>query len=661
MKRLLIANRGEIARRIIRTCDRLGIETVAVFSDVDGEEAFVSEATIAVALGGDTPASSYLRLDAVIDAIETSGADTVHPGYGFLSENADFARAVTEAGATFVGPPADVIAAMGSKIEAKRMMADAGVPQLAAITIDGDRDGDLDPDAVDLPYPLLVKASAGGGGRGMRVVAGPEDLADAVAAARREAASAFGDDTVFIERYVERSRHVEVQIVGDRHGGLVHLHERECSVQRRHQKVIEEAPCTTIEDDTRRALHDAAITAGRAVGYQNAGTVEFLVTDDGEIAFLEMNTRLQVEHPVTEAVLGMDLVELQLAVADGEPVPTQDEIGVPRGHAVEARLYAEDPTDDYRPSTGTVRRLAFPAGVRVDAALSGAGKVSQFYDPMVAKVIAHDRTRAGAAGRLATALRHAHIDGIATNRALLVRTLEHAEWQTGEADTSFLERHEPTGLGGPLVGGDDLDRYAAAAALAGEAADRAADPHTATVASGFRNVVTQPQRRVYRPRVGPELAVDYRFDGGRLVEVAVNGAALADPVLWSRSAARIDLQIAGLRTAYDVVAIGDQVSVLGPAGTVDLDVVPRFTDPTERVAPGSLVATMPGTVVDVARSVGDRVDEGDPVLVLEAMKMELTVGATISGRITEIDVAVGDNVGAGTVLAVIAAPDEDGA
>ena len=374
IERLLIANRGEIARRIMVTCRRLGIETVAVFSDADTDAAFVADADLAVAIGGEAPADSYLRIDTIIDAAHRSGADAIHPGYGFLSESAPFARAVADAGLTFVGPTPEAIEAMGSKLEAKQRMADAGVPLLPSAELTGLDDAAAAEVAEGVGYPLLIKASAGGGGRGMRIVDGPSALAEAVASAGREATSAFGDGTIYAERYVSPSRHVEVQIFGDDTGRVVHFGERECSIQRRHQKIIEEAPSASLDEVTRAELHAAAVRAGEAIGYTNAGTVEFLLAPPGEsgrpeLFFLEVNTRLQVEHPVTEAIFGVDLVELQLAVAAGGRVPEQASIGPPDGHAVEARLYAEDPTADFRPSTGIVRTFRVPDGVRLDTAI----------------------------------------------------------------------------------------------------------------------------------------------------------------------------------------------------------------------------------------------------------------------------------------------------
>lgn len=687
IERLLVANRGEIARRIMRTCRHLGIETVAVYSDADADAALVRDADMSVGLGGDSPSESYLRVDAVIDAAHRTGADAVHPGYGFLAESAPFARAVSDAGLVFVGPRADVIAAMGSKLEAKRLMAAAGVPLLPSAVLTGLDDDACAAAAAEVGYPLLVKASAGGGGRGMRVVGSADQLPDAVESASREAASAFGDGTVFAERHVAPSRHVEVQILGDDSGRVVHLHERDCSIQRRHQKIIEEAPAPTISDATRTALHGAAVRAGEAIGYTNAGTVEFLLAPSPgggpeEFYFLEVNTRLQVEHPVTEAVLGVDLVELQLRVAAGKDVPPQDEIGSPNGHAVEARLYAEDPTADFLPSSGIVHAFSVPGDVRVDSILDNpsgaasdevvtgpaaetAGVVPRFYDPMIAKVIAHAPTREDAARKLAASLAGATVDGIRTNRDLLVRTLRHPEFLTGRGDSSFLERHSPSELGRPLVEGAERACHAAAAALALQALHRGSDDHTGSVSTGFRNVPSAPQRvsLVDRDAGGSdgaagsddagEHAVEYRFTRNRLTHLSVDGEALDGAVAHDITPHCVDLSVGGIRRLVDVRITPGSVSVTGPGGGSVFGVVPRFVEPEDTLDPGSTVASMPGTVVAVHVVEGDAVEVGDVLVVMEAMKMELAVTATTSGVVTSVPVEVGATVGAGTVLAVV--------
>ncbi|MFY9470309.1 MAG: biotin carboxylase N-terminal domain-containing protein, partial [Solirubrobacterales bacterium] len=469
MRALLIANRGEIALRIIRTAREMGIATIAVFSEPDADAPFVDAADSSVALGGNTAAESYLRGEAIIDAARRAGADAVHPGYGFLAENAEFAQAVEDAGLTWVGPSPAAITAMGSKIEAKRRMEAAGVPVLPGRTVSGVEGEALREAAEQVGYPLLVKASAGGGGKGMRIVKSAAEVEDAVAAARREAAAAFGDEAVFLERFVEAGRHVEIQIFGDSHGSVVSLFERECSIQRRYQKILEESPSTAVDDALRRQMGDAAVAAGRELSYSGAGTVEFILAPSGEFFFLEVNTRLQVEHPVTEAITGLDLVRLQLLVAAGEPLPAEATDPRRAGHAIEVRLYAEDPASEFLPQTGTLARIELPGDVRVDSGVRDRSEVSVYYDPMLAKVIAHAPSRQEAARRLAAALRRAKLHGVTTNRDFLVRLLEHPEFLDGSTDTAFLDRHDPAQLGAPLIGDSAARLFAAAAALAARA------------------------------------------------------------------------------------------------------------------------------------------------------------------------------------------------
>ena len=656
--RLLIANRGEIARRIMRTCRALGIDTVAVYSTADANAAFVTEADLAVPIGGAAPADSYLRGDVILAAAQRTGADAIHPGYGFLSENADFARAVSEAGITWVGPPPSAIEAMGSKIAAKQRMQSADVPLLPSVELTDlnlDAESGAAADAVaGIGYPLLIKASAGGGGRGMRVVEGPDQLADAIDGARREAASAFGDATIYAEKFVSPSKHVEVQIFGDSHGSVVHFGERECSVQRRHQKVIEEAPSPSIDADTRTALHAAAVAAGKAIGYQNAGTVEFLLDPaDNAFYFLEVNTRLQVEHPVTEEVFQRDLVALQLAVASGTPVPTQTEIGHPQGHSVEARIYAEDPTRNYLPSTGTVRAFSVPDGVRLDAAFDEAGVVGPDYDAMIAKVISVGPNRPAAVSRLAKALRGTVLVGIEHNIPLLVRALGDPGFANG-GDTELLERNQPETLGRPLLEGEERAIALLAGAIALQARHRSAATHTPGASSGFRNVATVPQVAQFAVGVD-EHRVEYRFQRGRLVSAAVDGAPLnvevaGDPNEHSQ---RVRLVVDGIHRGYEVDVYGDSVAVRHSLGVVIARQIERFVEPGSEVPSGSLVATMPGTIRAVEVNEGDTVEEGQTVVVMEAMKMELAIAATTTGTVVSVNVGVGDTVDAGSPLVII--------
>ncbi|MGY9073870.1 MAG: ATP-binding protein [Acidimicrobiales bacterium] len=655
--RLLVANRGEIARRIMRSCASVGIETVAVFSDADASADFVQDADLAVSIGGNTPAESYLRIDAILAAAAKVGADAIHPGYGFLAENAGFAQAVSDAGLIFIGPSPEVISVMGSKLESKKRMSEAGVPLLPSADLTGLDDAAVVAAAVEVGYPVLIKASAGGGGRGMRIVLTPDLLLDSVASAAREAVSAFGDGTIYAERYVSPSRHVEVQIFGDEHGRVVHFHERECSIQRRHQKIIEEAPSASITDATRAALHQAAVTAGEAIGYTNAGTVEFLLAPgiDGapeEFFFLEVNTRLQVEHPVTEAILDVDLVALQLQVAVGGAVPAQSAIGPVQGHAMEARLYAEDPTADFQPSTGIVSRFDVPGRVRLDTAIDRTGEVTQFYDPMIAKVITHAGTRTAAALELASALAATTIDGISTNRDLLVRTLRHPEFLGDQGDSDFLIRHDPAVLGRPLVEGPELALHAAAAALALQTTNRETDGDTPSVSSGFRNVFTAPQR--IELAFGDQiLAVGHRFVRGTLSALEVDGVALVDAKVFAVTPDSVDLSVDGVRRQFAIATEGALVSATTSRGSVTMRRIPRFVEPEDQVEAGSTVASMPGTIVAVNVAIGDEVSTGDVLLVMEAMKMELSITASFAGTVAAVAVNPGDSVEAGMVLAII--------
>ncbi len=653
VRRLLVANRGEIARRVFATCRRLGIETVAVYSDADAGLPFVREADRAVRLPGNTPAETYLRGDLVLAAARETGADAIHPGYGFLSENAEFARSVIGAGLTWVGPAPESIEQMGSKIESKRLMKAAGVPVLTNHTVESARETDL---------PLLVKASAGGGGRGMRVVRTLADLPAEIATAESEAASAFGDGTVFVEPYVEHGRHVEVQVLGHREGVLV-LGERDCSLQRRHQKVIEEAPAPNLPDGTRAALHKAARAAAAAIDYRGAGTVEFLYDADlGRFFFLEMNTRLQVEHPVTELVHGVDLVDLQLTVAEGRPLDERV-LGETYGHSIEVRLYAEDPAADWQPQSGVVTTFDVPGvsgefdllnrpGIRVDSGFETGSEVSTHYDAMLAKVIAWAPTRGHAARRLADTLAKARLHGVTTNRDLLVASLRHEVFLAGEVSTDFFELH-PEVLSAPEV---DLQPAAFAAALMLAEQDRLARPVQRAVPVAWRNVVSQPQRTVFE-QGADELVVEWF--GGR---DGYTHAAREDLLVLSASPTAVVLEVGGVRSHYDGVkssarfGSARELFLDGPLSSVRLREVPRFVDPADAVVQGSLLAPMPGTVIAVPLETGAEVTAGQTVLVLEAMKMQHTITAPSDGLL-ELAVSVGSQVAAGDVLAVVTPPE----
>jgi pyruvate carboxylase subunit A/propionyl-CoA carboxylase alpha chain len=654
--RVLVANRGEIARRVFATCRRLGIGTVAVYTDPDAASPHVAEADARVRLEG----RGYLDAGQLIAAARAAGADAVHPGYGFLSENAEFAAAVLDAGLTWIGPPVAAVAAMGSKIEAKKMMAAAGVPVL----------DELDPDTVTAEQlPVLIKASAGGGGRGMRVVRELSELPAQVEAARREAQSAFGDPTVFCERYLATGHHVEVQVLADEHGTVWAVGERECSIQRRHQKIIEEAPSPLVErtPGMRAKLFDAARLAATAISYSGAGTVEFMAdgssSEEGEFYFLEMNTRLQVEHPVTEATTGLDLVELQLHVADGgrldpEPPPSQ-------GYSIEARLYAEDPAKGWQPQAGTVHRFNVPAeaqfalplpfgrevppharGVRVDSGIVDGSVVSVFYDPMLAKVISYAPTRRQAEGVLADALARTRIHGVRTNRDLLVNVLRHPAFIDGSTDTAFFDTHGLAELAAPLADARAIELSAVAAALADAAQNRRTAAVFAAAPSGWRNLASGYQTKQYTGATGDTHEVRYRF-----TRTGVDLPGHDDVTLVSAAPETVVLSVEGVDRPFDVARYGDEVFVDSALGPVQLVVLPRFPDPDDAVALGSLLAPMPGSVLRIGAAVGDTVTAGQPLVWLEAMKMEHTVTAPLDGVLAELNVEPGQQVDVGAVLA----------
>jgi propionyl-CoA carboxylase alpha chain len=655
MHTVLVANRGEIARRVFRSCRDLGLATVAVYSDPDAGAPHVAEADAAVRLAGSAAADTYLRADLLIEAALRADADAVHPGYGFLSENAEFAAAVQAAGLTWIGPPPAAIAAMGSKIESKRLMAAAGVPVLTA----------LDPAAItEADLPVLIKASAGGGGRGMRVVAALAELPEALAAAGSEAASAFGDAAVFCEPYVQPGRHIEVQVLADAAGTIWTVGERECSIQRRHQKIIEEAPSPLAEriPGLRDRLFEAARLAVAAIGYRNAGTVEFLADDTGRFWFLEMNTRLQVEHPVTECTTGLDLVALQLQIAAGRPLAAAPPPVT--GHAIEARLYAEDPAAGWQPQSGTLHAFGLaghpaefrpaaaaglgtsaPPSLRLDSGVADGSQVSVFYDPMLAKVIAWAADRDQAAAVLSRALQTARIHGLVTNRDLLVRVLRHPAFLAGQTDTAFFATLGLDTLAAPLAGPEAAGLSALAAALADAASRQQRARVLGGLPAGWRNVPSQLHRTRY---AGHD--VGYRIDRSGLV---VEGR---DHVrLLSMSPDLVVLEVAGVRRSFEIAAYPGLVCVDSALGPVTLVPEARFADPAAQVAAGSLLAPMPGTVVRLAAAVGDQVRAGQPLLYLEAMKMEHAISAPAAGVVTELPAAAGQQVEVGSVLAVVKA------
>jgi acetyl/propionyl-CoA carboxylase alpha subunit len=646
IRTLLVANRGEIARRVFRTCAEMGITTVAVYSTADAHAPHVADADVAIPIGGPEPSTSYLDIAKIIDAARLSGADAIHPGYGFLSENADFAEACAAAGLTFIGPSPSAIRTMGSKLKSKQLMADAGVPTLRSIEI---TDGlDIAAAARDIGYPVLVKASAGGGGKGMRIVRSAAELQPAVDGAAREAVTAFGDGTVFIERYLEDPRHIEIQVFGDSHGTITHLFERECSIQRRHQKVIEEAPSPAVDEGLRERLGAAAIAAAAAVDYVGAGTVEFMLDANGEFSFLEMNTRLQVEHPVTEAITGLDLVRLQIEVADGGRLPPEALSPTMNGHAVEARLYAEDPAHDYLPVTGTVHRFSVE-GARLDTGVEDGSEISIHYDPMIAKVIAHGPTRADAIRRLARALRSATLHGPTNNRALLLGILEHDEFAAGATDTGFLERHPPA----ELVEADrsQVVHHAFAAALAGQARRRDRAAVLSSLPSGWRNNPSQLFESTFDAG-DQSVVIGYRLTGSR-AQVTVDGDERPDAIVHTASGELVDLEWDGVRRTYRIGHSPATTYVDSTLGSSALHERALLPVPDHDVDPGSLLAPMPGKVVRVMAQVGDMVTAGQTLVVVEAMKMEHAVAAPANGVVAAIPVAEGDQVETDQTLAIV--------
>jgi acetyl/propionyl-CoA carboxylase alpha subunit len=658
IRKLLVANRGEVARRVLRTCRELGIRTVAVYSPPDAAAPFALEADEAVALRGARAADSYLDVDQILDAAARTGADAVHPGWGFLAENAGFARRCAAAGRTFIGPDPEAIAAMGSKIGARALMERSGVPVVpGAVVPDADEDTLLAA-AARVGYPILVKASAGGGGKGMQLAQHPSELVAAVTAAARQAEASFGDSAVFLERYVSPVRHVEIQVVGDLHGRIVHLGERDCSVQRHHQKLVEEAPSPVVDAGLRGRMGEAAVAAAAAVGYTGVGTVEFLLGPDGDFYFLEMNTRLQVEHPVTEAVTGVDLVRLQVAVAEGRPLPA--DLGAPamNGHAVEVRLYAEAPLEGYRPETGTVTAFEFPdlAGLRVDSGVEAGSEIGTEYDSMLAKAIAHGPTRDDALRLLVDALARARLHGVGTNRELLLAILGHDEFIAGEADTGFLDRNPPEKLLAGAADGYVVRVHALAAALAAQAAARAGASRLSTITSGFRNNPRPPAVR--RFALGEdELEVGYRL--GRDPLFTVNGVEI--PVVVSvATPTEVHLVLDGVRRQFSVRHYDGAVHVDGPLGSTALRPLSRFPQLEAERPSGSLVAPMPGRVARVLVAAGDQVSRNDPIVVIEAMKMEHTIASDRDGTVAQVPVSVGDQVDLDQILAVIDDPTSAG-
>ena len=667
-KSLLIANRGEIARRIARTARSMGVRVIAVYSDEDADAPHVLEADEAVRIGPAAPRESYLNVEVILDAARQTGAEAIHPGYGFLSENAEFAEACQKAGIVFVGPPPSAIRAMGRKDEAKKIMDEAGVPITPGYMGDDQSDDRLAKEAESIGYPLLIKAVSGGGGKGMRRVNETSEFQPALEAARREASSAFGDDRVLLEKFIENPRHVEVQIFGDGQGNAIHLFERDCSLQRRHQKVIEEAPAPAMPPHVRTAICAAAVDAAKAVGYENAGTVEFIADGSGDLRedgfwFMEMNTRLQVEHPVTEMVTGMDLVELQLQVAAGGSVPPQDEIRL-NGHAMEARLYAEDPSTGFLPSTGDLDWLRLPEAddVRVDSGVEEGGKVSIHYDPMIAKIIVHGPNREAAVARLTEAVEAVEVLGVKTNAGFLARTLRRPEFMRGAVDTGFIAQH--------IDALSDTGRQIEAAAPIAAALSLDIREERAlgrAVAAGEDN---SPWSRMdgFRVNLRPRLGVSFLIDGERR-EIPVT--ASGDGYFWRHGEDETPIWIdrdeewfegqVGDETVQGRVLETEEGLILLYRGESLRFVSPRAKVEDAAEAEGQIEAPMPGKVLEVRVKEGDSVTKGQTLVILEAMKMEQSLTAPRDGIVESISAEAGEQVSEGQILVALAEETEEAA
>ncbi len=628
-KSVLVANRGEIACRVFRTARRMGIRTIAVYSEADAKALHVREADEAVLIGPAPARESYLDAAKVLAAAKATGAEAIHPGYGFLSENADFAEAVAAAGLVWIGPPPAAIRAMGLKDAAKTVMIEAGVPVTPGYQGEDQSEATLTAEAARIGYPVLIKAVAGGGGKGMKRVDRPEDFAAGLASAQREGQSSFGDPRVLIESYITRPRHIEVQVFGDRHGNAVHLYERDCSLQRRHQKVIEEAPAPGMDAATRKAVTDAAVRAARAVNYEGAGTIEFIAdASDGlkadRIWFMEMNTRLQVEHPVTEAVTGVDLVEWQFRVAAGEPIPLKQADIPLNGWAMEARLYAEDPAHGFLPSIGRLDHFVMPEGIRVDTGVEEGGEVSQFYDPMIAKLIVHADTREEAADALAIAAGEVEVWPVKTNAAFVMKCLDHPRFIAGDVDTGFIAAEEADLAASPLsaLGLEDAARFLRAADAASAGDDHASPWDGWNGAIGFR-------------ANAPAIATQ---------RIIVNGQPHDVPLLTNEQPVTSYVALSAGKGVVFENGSAFEIRAFTPAGAGG-----------GAASDGSLRAPMPGKIVATPARAGDTVTKGQPVVVLEAMKMEHALVAPFDGVVGEVAVAVGDQVTDGTVLARVTA------
>jgi propionyl-CoA carboxylase alpha chain len=650
IERLLIANRGEIARRVIRTAEDMGIHTVAIYSDGDANEPFVRDADEAWALDGRTATESYLDMAKVLAVAKASGADAIHPGYGFLSENAQFAQKVIDAGLIWVGPPPHAIATMGDKLTAKILMVKHEVPVLHSVELD--ENSDLHAAGKTVGFPALIKAAAGGGGKGMRIVNSATELEAAVAGAKREALSSFGDATVFMERYLTGARHVEVQVMGDSHGNLLHCFERECSIQRRHQKIIEEAPSSAVTPELRERMTQAAIRAAKAIGYQNAGTVEFLLDASGEFFFLEVNTRLQVEHPVTEEITGLDLVREQIRVAQGQELSfTQDSLTF-SGHAIEARIYAEDPANDFLPAIGEVLAWETPSkpAARYDLGVAKGSVVSVDFDPMLGKVTVHAPTRVEAARRLALVLERMRMQGVTTNRDFLVTTLRNERFLAGDTTTSFIDDVKPRRQRQPSP--TDLRDAIIAIGLSLQYQNRCSAKVLKSLPSGFR-IGRMPPERLTLSHAGEDILTEYssRRDGD--YDFTILGETITARILHV-SQNHLEYVVNGKRLNTTVHCDKRMWWVHSARGDIALELQPRFPDAsTPEAVAGGQTSPMPGAVIAVLVAVGDRVAHGQVLAIIEAMKMEHSITAPYGGLVTEIRVATGDQVDGGELLVVV--------
>jgi len=634
--KLLIANRGEIACRIIKSAHEMGISCVAVYVEADSNSPFVKQADEAIKLNG-----NYLNGQEIIDAALSSGAQAIHPGYGFLSENAKFSRDVIKAGLIWVGPSSRVITSMGDKLKAKEIAQKAGVPTLPMTT---------DPKkAKTIGYPVLIKAAAGGGGKGMRIVESAKDLKEAIVAAKREALTGFADDRIFIERYVGSSRHIEIQILGDTHGNVVHLGERECSIQRRHQKIIEESPSPRVDEEMRNTMGAAAIKLAKKLKYESAGTVEFLVDDKtGEFWFLEVNTRLQVEHPVTEGVTGKDLVYEQLRIARGEELGYEQEDISWTGSSIEARLYAEDPANDFLPATGELIAYEPDANIeaRWDTGVEKGSVIGTDFDPMIAKVITTGKTRTDAANKLALALESLHIGGVTTNRDFLVASLRTSQFHKGLTTSDFIKKAKPKRS--IVLKGEELELTASIAALWIQGENRNNATVLNQIPSGWRNS-RLPKQKISFKYLKEEITISYssKRDGS----FNLNEDSVAKIVDWHKDS--IDIEINNKRLFSKITKKADKIVVHMPWGDALLETLPRFVLPGLDIESGGLIAPMPGKVIDLKVKVGSKVKKGDTLVILEAMKMEHQVKASEDGKVSKLLIRKDDQLDNGALLMIV--------